>query len=620
MESKMKRKGNIWVRIAAMALVLALYPLINALIDPFGIFGDPIFDWYSFDETNNPRTAKLAWLEEHHQEFDSYVIGSSCSASLNPAELNGYLDASFYNLFTYGSDMKDYGDHAVYLLEHYTVKNLVLNLNITEVEGFDFGDDDIHYRKHALVTGENLPLFYLRYAFCDPKYAVEKVQSYFRDTDLPQSFDCFDAATGCYDKRVRDVEKIGDPDAYWAAHAGDFYYYKNPSLRELPYLEECIQCLAEIRDLCAEKGVNLLVICSPAYTGQLEAYGEEALARYKTAVAQVVDFWDFSATSLSYDSRYFYDASHFRNAVGSMVLAEIFGNDGVYRPAGFGTYVTAENCALYCARGLPPAEDEASYTRDVPILMYHHFSEEDAPGAVPPAEFAGQMEALSDAGYTPVFFEDLIDYVCRGGSLPEKPVCITFDDGYLSNYEEAWPILERLGMKATVFAIGSSVGHEEFYKDTQFRLTPHFSYSQAREMLASGVIDVQSHTYDLHQWAPFETGDQIRASALPLPGESEADYAAVLAADMETYERERVRELGKGFCAVAYPGGYYNTLTEVLIHQNGIPVTLSIDDDRRNVLVRGLPQSLYALCRWNVTAGMTGEDVLNMIAAPSACS
>lgn len=612
----MEHKGKIWVRIAAMALVLAIYPVVNMLIDPFGVFGDPVFNWYRYDETNNPRAAKIAWLEKHHQEFDSYIIGSSCAASLNVEELNGYLDASFYNLFAYGSDAHSYRAHAEYVLEHYTVKNLVLNLNLTEAGEYNIRGGDIHYRTHALVSGENLPLFYLRYAFCDPKYAIEKVQSRLQDTELPQAFDCFDVDTGCYDKRVRDVEKIGDMAVYQAAHGGDFQFYASPTLTELPYLDQCVEDVAAIRDLCAEKGVNLIVICSPAYISQLEAYGEEALARYKTAMAQVVDFWDFSCSSVSCDSRYFYDASHFRNAVGSMVLAEIFGNDEVYRPENFGTYVTAENCETACRQSLPMAADTAVYTTDVPILMYHHFSEEEASGSVPPAEFAAQMEALSAAGYNPVFFEDLIDYVYRGEDLPDKPICVTFDDGYLSNYEEAWPILEQYGMKATIFAIGSSVGHEEFYKDTQFSLTPHFGYGQAREMMASGLIDIQSHSYDLHQWEPFETGDQIRTSALPLPGESEADYAAVLAADMETYEQERVRELGRGFCAMAYPGGYYSTLTEVLIHQSGIPVTLSIDTDRCNVLVRGLPQSLYALCRWNVTAGMTGEDVLNMISVP----
>lgn len=607
-----KIKLPLWARIVLMVLILLLYPALNILIDPFGVFGDPVFDWYSYNEYNNPRAAKIAWLEEHHGEFDSYIIGSSCAAAINPLELNEYMDARFYNLFSYGSDMHNYRANAAYILEHYEVKNLVLNLNLTEVSEYDIRKDDIHYRTHALVSGESLPLFYLRYALCAPRYALEKVQCRFRDTWLPQEFDCFDVPTGCYDKRVRDVEKIGDPAVYDSAHGGDFQFYAGPSLQELPHLEECIRDLTAIRDLCAEKGVNLLVICSPAYTGQLEAYGQEALARYKTAVAQVVDFWDFSCSSLSCDSRYFYDASHFRNAVGTMVLAEIFQNGEIYRPADFGTLVTAENCAETCLRPLPQAEDPAEYTRDVPILMYHHFSE-DEEGAVTPEEFAGHLEALSEAGYTAVTMQELTGYVYHGGALPDKPVCITFDDGYLSNYQIAWPLLERYGMKATIFAIGSSVGHEEFYKDTRFRLIPHFGYGQAREMLASGAVDIQSHSYDLHQWADFETGDEIRTSALPLPGESEEHYAEVLERDLSTYGQERIRELGEGFTALAYPGGYYNTLTEVLIHRYGIPVTLSIDTDRRNVLVRGLPQSLYALCRWNVTPGMTGDEVVTMI-------
>ncbi|MDE7041908.1 MAG: polysaccharide deacetylase family protein, partial [Oscillospiraceae bacterium] len=334
----------------------------------------------------------------------------------------------------------------------------------------------------------------------------------------------------------------------------------------------------------------------------------------RAALAQVVDFWDFSCTPLSYDSRYFYDASHFRNAVGSMVLAEIFGNDEVYRPEDFGTYVTAENCGAYLDKPAASAPDPADYTAEVPVLMYHHFSEtETGDIVVRPETFALHMQTLRDAGYQAVTVQEMIDYVYDGAPLPDKPVCITMDDGYLSNYETALPILEEYSMKATVFAIGSSVGHDRFYKDTDHPLTPHFGYDEAREMQDSGVLDFQSHTYDMHQWAPFETGDVIRASALPLEGESEAGYAEALFADMERYEQERRRELGAGFQALAYPGGYYDDLTEVLIHQAGIPVTFSIRTDARNVLVRGLPQSLYALCRWNVTERTAPQDLLAMV-------
>ena len=517
-------KHKTWLRVLAMLLLLGIFPAINILADPFGVFGDPIFHWYSYNETNNPRAAKMAWLEDHHQEFDSYVIGSSCAASYRMEELNEYLDASFYNLFVYGSDAKDYRDHAFYLLENYTVKNLVLNLNFNEANSYDTGADDIHYWMHPLADGGSKALFYLRYAFCSTQYAIDKISASFRDTDLPQVFDVFDAATGCYDKRVRDVEKIGDPEVYQAAHGADFQYYSPPDFAQLPYLDQCLQVVADIRDLCREKGVSLTVICSPTYISQLEAYGGEALDRYRAALAQVVDFWDFSCTPLSYDSRYFYDASHFRNAVGSMVLAEIFGNDEVYRPEDFGTYVTAENCGAYLDKPAASAPDPADYTAEVPVLMYHHFSEtETGDIVVRPETFALHMQTLRDAGYQAVTVQEMIDYVYGGAPLPDKPVCITMDDGYLSNYETALPILEEYGMKATVFAIGSSVGHDRFYKDTDHPLTPHFGYDEAREMQDSGVLDFQSHTYDMHQWAPFETGDVIRASALPLEGESEAE-------------------------------------------------------------------------------------------------
>ncbi len=49
----------------------------NMGTDPFGVYGDKFFDWYSYDFTNNPRVAKIGYLDKHHKEFDSYLIGSS---------------------------------------------------------------------------------------------------------------------------------------------------------------------------------------------------------------------------------------------------------------------------------------------------------------------------------------------------------------------------------------------------------------------------------------------------------------------------------------------------------------------------------------------------------------
>lgn len=218
-----------------------------------------------------------------------------------------------------------------------------------------------------------------------------------------------------------------------------------------------------------------------------------------------------------------------------MALARIFGDDSLYIPDDFGVYVTSNNVQEHLAdmaQAAPLATQ--SYTAEVPVLMYHHIDQEGNDStAMTPALFEAQIAALAQAGYTAVFPDDLAAYVNQGKALPDKPIVITFDDGYLSNYEYAWPILEKYGMVATIFMVGSTTGNTEHYKDTAYPITPHFSYEQGAEMVASGVISLQSHTYDMHQWGPYESTDQPRETILPLEGESEADYRAALSADCQ---------------------------------------------------------------------------------------
>lgn len=81
-----------------IVLVLMLCAGFNMLVDPFGVFGDRLFKWDSYDQTNNPRVAKISYLDKHHEEYDSYIIGSSSAASYSVDELNEYMEARFYNL------------------------------------------------------------------------------------------------------------------------------------------------------------------------------------------------------------------------------------------------------------------------------------------------------------------------------------------------------------------------------------------------------------------------------------------------------------------------------------------------------------------------------------------
>ena len=145
-----------------------------------------------------------------------------------------------------------------------------------------------------------------------------------------------------------------------------------------------------------------------------------------------------------------------------------------------------------------------------------------------------------------------------------------------------------------------------------FDMTPPFSWEQAREMTASGLISVQSHTWDMHQWSPFEEEPAPRENILRREGEEESAYLDTLARDCQTVAREFGRELGYVPDVLAYPGGYYDTLSQAALNENGYAVTLSTRHGS-NTVVRGLPQTLYAMKRFTMNDAIPVEILLDWI-------
>ncbi|MBQ1237534.1 MAG: polysaccharide deacetylase family protein, partial [Oscillospiraceae bacterium] len=84
----------------------------------------------------------------------------------------------------------------------------------------------------------------------------------------------------------------------------------------------------------------------------------------------------------------------------------------------------------------------------LPVIMYHHILESSkllGAYCITPAELRSDFERIRQDGYTPVVVADLLDYVYNDVPLPEKPIMITFDDGYESNYAYAYPLLQEYG-------------------------------------------------------------------------------------------------------------------------------------------------------------------------------
>ena len=270
-------------------------------------------------------------------------------------------------------------------------------------------------------------------------------------------------------------------------------------------------------------------------------------------------------------------------------------------------------CVLVAVVAVP--RTPAAQTADVAILMYHAFTENEAETTsvcTLASEFERQLSALRDAGYTSVGYADLIEFVNGKGKLPEKPLLISIDDGYQNNLDLAAPLLEKYGFCANIAVIGVSIGHTT-YKDTDIPIMPHFSLEDARPWIKRGVLTVTTHSYDMHQIAAVD-GNDCRRGVLQMPGEAEPDYIAALTQDYTHAQKQLAGLPGKVLPVFTYPFGAYSELSERVLQEQGVQVTVTIADGA-NRLVRGEPETLRLLRRINVPAGMEPDALLSSIDA-----
>jgi len=143
-----------------------------------------------------------------------------------------------------------------------------------------------------------------------------------------------------------------------------------------------------------------------------------------------------------------------------------------------------------------PPPHPAPVAIHVPILMYHHISSQPPLAqsqvglTVTDENFAAQLAYLAAHGYHAVRLVDLFDNLYYGRPLPDRPVVLSFDDGYLDNYTDAFPLLRRYHMVGE-FAIIAA------YPGITLGVNRYMTWPQITEMAAVGM-DIESHTID-HQ-------------------------------------------------------------------------------------------------------------------------
>ena len=149
------------------------------------------------------------------------------------------------------------------------------------------------------------------------------------------------------------------------------------------------------------------------------------------------------------------------------------------------------------------------------VLTFHAIDDQQSVISFPAGLFRRAMAQLSERGFRTLDLLEAVDRLRQGTPLPERSLVITFDDGYRSVYEEAWPVLEHYGMCATIFL---TVG-ERGKTDAGTRLPPlhgrsMLSWAEIGEMHSAGIA-VGAHTLthvDLTQAPLDQIETEIRQS------------------------------------------------------------------------------------------------------------
>lgn len=185
----------------------------------------------------------------------------------------------------------------------------------------------------------------------------------------------------------------------------------------------------------------------------------------------------------------------------------------------------------------------------VPILTYHQVNDIDQNERTLTVEqFDAQMKYLAEGGYNVITPDELLNAWEGNGTLPPNPVVITFDDAHIDMYQNVFPILQKYNLRATFFLVTDFVN-----------LYPNYiTWDQAREMQASGLADIESHTLNHKNLTEITSRDKLWDQ---LYGSKQA---------IEWY-------LKKPANFIAYPDGLYTVEAENLSKEVGYRAAFVMD-------------------------------------------
>lgn len=223
------------------------------------------------------------------------------------------------------------------------------------------------------------------------------------------------------------------------------------------------------------------------------------------------------------------------------------------------------------------------------VLAYHSVVDESAPQAqrlyvsqtISAQQLISHFNWLKNNGYNVISWQQVIDAEQGKSTLPPKSVVLSFDDGYETMYSVIFPILKAYNYSA-VFApvsswIDTPAGGKIKYGNTQLDRSTFFTtWAQINEMRRSGLVEIASHTYDLHYGITTNPGgSQLPAMITPVykngQYETPAQYQARIAKDLRRSVSDIAKRTGVAPRIMVWPYGAFNEVSVAEAKKAGMP-------------------------------------------------
>lgn len=240
-------------------------------------------------------------------------------------------------------------------------------------------------------------------------------------------------------------------------------------------------------------------------------------------------------------------------------------------------------------------------------VCYHDVADKDPDQtylAVSTAKLVQQFNWLRENGYHPISVDQLVAAQNGGPALPDKAVLLTFDDGYISFYTHVFPLLKAFHFPAVLALVGSWLevpADQPVHYGQQLAPRDLFvTWDQVREMHKSGLVEIASHTFNLHHGILANPQGSLEPAVITRlfdtaknQYEDDQTYRDRLHQDLEANSSVIARETGRRPRVMVWPYGAYNGMAQDVARDIGMPITATLDEgmgdtDKLNTIPRRL--------------------------------